>query len=228
MLCEHARWSDCRSRRCDAPRGPRRGRPRPLASLASCITMQLLARRALLAVGLTTSLTNTARPARAADLASTPFEWTGLYRGVAADAAPKQTGLAPPELARIIQTDLATNKYILTGDLTPSIFSDSCRFVDPNNAVNGLAKYRQALSLLFRPEESTVEDVSVSVAADGRSLVADYTARGVLKLPWRPVIDTWRGHIVYTLDGSNLIVSQVDEWNITRFDAIRQTFTPGK
>ena len=85
---------------------------------------------------------------------------------------------------------------------------------------------RQALSLLFRPDESTIGDVSVRVGADGRSVDAEYVARGVLKLPWRPVIEPWRGHITYTLDANNLIESQVDVWNITRWDAIRQTFTP--
>ena len=34
------------------------------------------------------------------------------------------------------------------------------------------------------------------------------------------------GNIRYSLNAEGLIQSQVDEWNITRFDAIRQTFTP--
>ena len=189
--------------------------------------MQLiLARRALIAMSIAAS-TISARPALA-DLATSPFEWSGLWKGVAADPEPKRTGLAATELAKILETDLATRKYILTGDLTTTIFSESCRFVDPNNAVEGLNKYRQALSLLFQPEESTVQDVVVSVAADGRSVQADYTARGVLKLPWHPVIEPWRGSIIYSLNEDNLIASQVDTWNITRFDAIRQSFTPGR
>ena len=186
-----------------------------------------LARRALVAsVSAAALSTRPACPARA-DL-STPFEWSGVWRGVAADPAPKQTGLAASELAKVLEVDLAQKKYILTGALTPSIFSEACRFEDPNNAVTGLNKYRQALSLLFEPEASTVKDVTVSVAADGRSVIADYTARGVLKLPWRPVIEPWRGHITWSLDADNLIVSQVDVWNITRWDAIRQSFTPGQ
>ena len=188
--------------------------------------MQLLARRALIASIAASSLSPSTLPAHAS-LAATPFEWTALWSGVAADPAPKQIGLTAADIARILETDLSKRKYILTGELTPTIFSESCRFVDPNNAVNGLNKYRQALSLLFRPEESTVENVRVSVGADGNSVVADYTARGVLKLHWHPVIDTWRGHIVYTLDADNLIASQVDVWDISRWTAIRQSFTPG-
>ena len=56
----------------------------------------------------------------------------------------------------------------------------------------------------------------------------DYVASGVLKLPWRPRIAPWSGHITYTLDADGLVASQVDMWNITRIDALRQTFTPGQ
>lgn len=190
--------------------------------------LQLGTRRGLLAAALASLPARPPPPAFAASsLAATPFDWTRAWSNTADPEAPKQKGLAVDKLADILQNDLANNKYILTGDLTSSIFTENCRFVDPNNAVEGLAKYRQALSLLFRPEESTVEDVAVSVAPDGRSIEAKYTAKGTLKLPWRPVIQPWRGSIVYSLDADNLIASQVDVWNITRFDAIRQTFTPG-
>ena len=170
--------------------------------------------------GLACAATSRPRPADAA-----PFEWGFLYKA-GPPSAPKQRSLPPSELASILQRDLAEKKYILTGDLTPSIFADDCRFVDPNNAVDGLAKYQQALSLLFKPELSALEDVQVSVG-EGRTIVADYTATGELKLPWHPRIAPWRGHITWTLGTDGLIASQVDVWNITRWDAIRQTFTPG-
>ena len=54
------------------------------------------------------------------------------------------TGVAPDELAATLARDLAEGKYILTGNLTSALFADDCRFVDPNNAVSGLARYRQA------------------------------------------------------------------------------------
>jgi hypothetical protein len=164
-----------------------------------------LTRRVVLA---TIAAAGLSAPPAHADLAA--FEWSGLWRGAPADDRPKQTGLPVGEIAKIIEADLAGNKYILTGVLTPSIFAESCRFVDPNNAVDGLNKYRQAVSLLFRPDESTVSNVVVSVGSDGKSVEADYVARGVLKLPWKPVISSWSGHIVYTLDSAGLIASQVD------------------
>ena len=70
----------------------------------------------------------------------------------------------------------------------------------------------------------------VPAAAEGAAaaIQATYVASGVLKLPWRPRISPWEGMITYSLDPqTGLIVDQTDVWNITRFDAIRQSFTPG-
>ena len=67
-------------------------------------------------------------------------------------------------------------------------------------------------------------------AADGAAttIQATYVASGVLKLPWKPYIAPWAGNITYTLDPqTGLVAAQTDVWNITRLDAIRQSFTPG-
>ena len=139
-------------------------------------------RRAVLA-GLAAAVAPTAAHAfEAAPAVGSPFEWSALWdtRGSAAVQQPKRTGLRTEEVAAILETDLKEGKYILTGALTPEIFADDCRFVDPNNAVNGLAKYRKALSFLFRPEESTLQDVRVSVTSDKSAITAQYTASGVL------------------------------------------------
>ena len=43
-----------------------------------------------------------------------------------------------------------------------------------------------------------------------------------------PAIASWAGNITYTLDPqTGLVAAQTDVWNITRLDAIRQSFTPG-
>ena len=149
-------------------------------------------------------------PAHAAtSLETTPFDWTRLYGNARADAKPKQAGLTASEVAKTLEVDLA-NKYPLTGNLTSSVFDDQCRFVDPNNAISGLSRYQTALSLLFEPRESTLGDVRVRVTGD-RTIEATYVASGTLKLPWRPRIQPWKGHIVYALSAeTGLIVSQVD------------------
>ena len=167
----------------------------------------------------------------AAPAIGSPFEWTSLWRAsdsyTASGEVSKQSGLALEEVAAIITDDLTKGKYLLTGNLSPSIFDDKCRFQDPNNAVNGLSAYRRALSFLFDAKESSLDNVAVTVSGPG-TITAEYTASGVLKLPWRPRIKSWAGHVTYSVNRDGLIVSQVDVWNITRLDAIRQTFTPGQ
>jgi len=161
---------------------------------------------------------------------SSPFEWGFLWGGAPADPAPKRIGLAPADLAAALARDLSEGRYILTGNLTSSLFADDCRFVDPNNAVDGLSRYRQALGFLFEPTRSQLDNVHVRVVAAGRGTIieATYVASGELKLPWRPKISPWSGKISYDVSPvTGLVVAQTDVWNITRFDAIRQTFTPG-
>ena len=165
----------------------------------------------------------------AAPRIGSPFDWSAAWGRSTGSvgAPPKQRGLTPEKVAQILQNDLADSKYVLTGSLTPSIFSDDCHFEDPNNAVDGLAKYVEALGFLFDPAQSELTLLDIHVGADGNTIEADYVASGVLKLPWHPLIRPWQGHIVYTLGKDGLVASQVDVWNITRIDAIRQTFTPG-
>ena len=104
--------------------------------LVLTVTSASLPRRTALR-GLAGSVIAQARPASAA-----PFEWSFAY-GSERDAEPKRRDLSVDAIAAILRRDLAEKKYILTGQLSPSIFSDDCRFVDPNNAVDGLSKYRQ-------------------------------------------------------------------------------------
>eukprot|EP00929_Paragymnodinium_shiwhaense_P029560 TRINITY_DN16906_c0_g1_i1.p1 TRINITY_DN16906_c0_g1~~TRINITY_DN16906_c0_g1_i1.p1 ORF type:complete len:247 (-),score=47.61 TRINITY_DN16906_c0_g1_i1:277-1017(-) len=182
-------------------------------------------RRALVGMLLATAGATNPDQAGAANL-DTPFAWDFLYEN-RTDASEKKLERAfPIQIMDILQDDLALKRYILTGDLTPSIFSDDCHFEDPNNAVDGLSRYRQALGLLFDPAESGLRLKDIRLADFSRKIVAEYEAWGTLKLPWRPAIQPWSGKLVWTLGDDGLITSQVDTWNITRWDAIQQTFNP--
>jgi len=187
-------------------------------------------RRAVLRQGATAAATlavphvQAAEPFAAAPAIGRPFDWSRLWGGSAESVLPKQRGLPVSAVAEILRQDLGRNKYILTGELTPTVFAETCHFEDPNNSVDGLSRYRTALSLLFDPQESSLELQSLSTSGPD-TILADYVATGTLKLPWRPTISPWAGHIVYKLDADGLVSSQIDVWNITRIDAIRQTFT---
>ena len=81
-----------------------------------------------------------------------PFDWSSLWGSDEADEAPKLVGVAPSELALLLAEDLGERKYIVTGDLTTSLFADDCNFVDPNNAVRGLARYRKVRQSRRQPQ----------------------------------------------------------------------------
>ena len=111
----------------------------------------------------------TAVPARALDvLPATVRKYTalaplgsatetlgGAKRMCLSEVLPECLPLLAKTLARDIERG-ATGKggYPISGDLTPEIFRDDCRFVDPTNDVTSPAKYRKALTILFDPNES--------------------------------------------------------------------------
>jgi len=102
----------------------------------------------------------------------------------------KRVGLPLAELSRILANDLVRGAhgrggYFLSGDLTPEVFTDRCRFTDPTNDVASLAKYTKALSILFDPARSSVALLSGPVVDAGqRTISATIRAEGTLKLPW--------------------------------------------
>ena len=135
-----------------------------------------------------------------------------------------------PQLAAILGRDLERGStgrggYPVTGDLSPEIFRDDCRFLDPTNDVTSLAKYQKALTILFDPGASSVRLVTAPVADEARRTIsATVRSEGVLQLPWRPKIAPWESYLTWRVDGDGLIYEQAQTWNITSGSALRQTF----
>jgi len=150
----------------------------------------------------------------------------GTKRICLSDVLPECLPLLAKTLARDIEYG-ATGKggYPISGDLTPEVFRDDCRFVDPTNDVTSLAKYRKALSILFDPKESSVTLVKGPVVDEARRTIsATVRSVGVLQLPWRPAIDPWESYLVWKVDGDGLIYEQAQTWNVTASSALAQTF----
>ena len=87
-----------------------------------------------------------------APLGSATASVGGTKRICLSEVLPECLPLLAKTLARDIEKG-ATGKggYPISGDLTPEIFRDDCRFIDPTNDVTSLAKYRKALTILFDP-----------------------------------------------------------------------------
>lgn len=139
----------------------------------------------------------------------------------------KWRGISPKEVRDILEKDIGKGQYFVTGNLTQEIFEDDCRFVDPTNDVTGLKRYLSALNILFDPSKSSVSLLGIQLV-DGKTIVADYEAQGVLQLPWRPVVKPYRGHIVYNLNKDGLVQKQEQTWDISALDALLETFMPGR
>lgn len=144
----------------------------------------------------------------------------------------KRTGLPLADLAAILAQDVECGSsgkggYFVSGDLTPEIFADDCRFADPTNDVTSLSKYQTALGILFDPSKSNVELVTQpSVNVKDRTISATIRSSGELKLPWRPRITPYTSDIVWHIAENGLIDSQDTRWSISAAEALRQTFSP--
>jgi hypothetical protein len=144
----------------------------------------------------------------------------------------KRRDLSSDALRDTLTNDIAINQYFVTGKLTEEIFADDCRFIDPTTNVKGLSRYLRALSALFDPERSRVELVGELRRTSRDVIEGDYIAEGYLKLPWKPKVPRYEGHIVWTMqpdDGSpraGLIVEQRQTWSISGGEALMETFTP--
>jgi len=117
--------------------------------------------------------------------------------------------------------------YYITGRLNTTIYRDDCFFdgPDPDMPVRGLRKYLNAASQLFDHQESRAELLSLNIVHD-KLLVAEWSIKGVLHLPWKPVLPEWTGQTFYHLDENNLIHLHKETWDISVVEAFIKTFSP--
>jgi len=138
----------------------------------------------------------------------------------------KLTNLSPEEVANILARNLRDGQYFVTGDLTPEIFADDCRFKDPTNDVRGLSRYLTALGILFDANYSRVQLVDIKVT-EPYTIEARWTLGGYLKFPWHPRVAPFEGKTVYSLSKENGLIEMQDQtWSISGAEALKETFTP--
>eukprot|EP00898_Chlorokybus_atmophyticus_P009054 jgi/Chlat1/914/Chrsp108S01423 len=129
--------------------------------------------------------------------------------------------------ADILERDLRDGQYFITGDLTPSIFADNCRFKDPTSDVTGLGRYRAALGVLFDPRHSRLDLIGPVRVVEGEGTIeVTWRLQGYLKFPWRPYVEPYTGTSRYTLNEQGLIQTYEETWSITGFEALREWLTP--
>lgn len=94
-----------------------------------------------------------------------------------------------------------------------------CRFVDPTNDVTGLSRYRKALTILFDPAHSEVRFKGIRISGPD-TIEADWTLGGTLKLPWKPRIQTVKGHTVSYPDDSRCMSQDKGHPFVSQYNAV--------
>ncbi|KAL3803673.1 hypothetical protein HJC23_003727 [Cyclotella cryptica] len=182
-------------------------------------------------IGLISSSTALLKPTTA-EAAVDVRQYTALAPlGRPTSTGSKSTGLPISEVASRLSHDLVEGSsgkggYFISGDISTDIFRDDCEFTDPTNSVSSLTRYKNALQILFDPEQSFVELLGMEVDESNHEIRARIRSGGVLQLPWKPFIPPYESTIKYAIDEDGLIARQIQDWSIPASQALVETFTP--
>uniref|UniRef100_A0A0D3GNH8 Uncharacterized protein n=2 Tax=Oryza TaxID=4527 RepID=A0A0D3GNH8_9ORYZ len=118
--------------------------------------------------------------------------------------------------------------YFLTGNFTPDIYTEDCLFEDPTIKFRGRSRYSQNLDLLvpfFDSPSLELENIEKGLRVETKFIMATWTLRTYLRLPWRPLIAI-RGNTTYDLDEEYKVTRHAESWDVSALEAIGQIFVP--
>ncbi|KAJ1288224.1 hypothetical protein BS78_02G073800 [Paspalum vaginatum] len=145
-------------------------------------------------------------------------------QGEETDPPPCPCGSVDDVLA-VLQEDYR-RAYFLTGDFTPSIYTEDCLFEDPTIKFRGLSRYSQNLDLLvpfFDSPSLELENIEKGLRVETKFVRATWKLRTHLRLPWRPLIAI-RGNTTYDLNEDHKVIRHSERWDVSALDAIGQIF----
>jgi Uncharacterized conserved protein (DUF2358) len=130
-------------------------------------------------------------------------------------------------IVQTLQQDLPT---LFERDITYDIYTSDIHFRDPVNRFKGKFNYRIVFWTLRFHGQLFFTDLhfdlhQVYPAAD-RTIVAEWTVRGTLRLPWRPQL-YFNGSSTYQLTPDGLIYDHVDTWDRSPGEILGQFWKPG-
>lgn len=120
------------------------------------------------------------------------------------------------------------NAYFVTGVFTSAIYAEDCIFEDPTIRFRGKELYSRNLKLLvpfFDCPSIGLQKLEKGINSKVNFVLATWSLRTYLKLPWRPLICI-DGSTIYELDDEFKIVRHAESWNVSALEAIGQIFTP--
>ena len=133
-----------------------------------------------------------------------------------------------------VKQNIATLKHdlptLFERDISYDIYTQNIYFQDPVNKFKGKINYRIIFwtlrfhaTLFFTQIYFDVHDVK---QVDEDTILAKWTVRGVLRVPWKAKI-LFNGYSNYKLNSDNLIYEHIDTWDRKPSEILQQFFRQG-
>jgi Uncharacterized conserved protein (DUF2358) len=108
-------------------------------------------------------------------------------------------------------------------DQTYSLYAPNVFFKDPLVSFRGVQLYRWMIGFMERAFLNVQMDLH-DIRREGNQINMDWTLSWVAPMPWKPSMQiSGRSELVLNTDG--LIQSQIDYWNCSRLDVLKQLFS---
>ncbi|MBD2134964.1 MAG: DUF2358 domain-containing protein [Sphaerospermopsis kisseleviana] len=135
--------------------------------------------------------------------------------------------LETKQTIEILKQDLPT---LFEQDISYDIYSEDIFFRDPVNKFKGKFNYRIIFwtlrfhgQLFFTELAFDLHDVSQT---DESTILATWTVRGVLRVPWKARL-FFNGYSTYKLNDQGLIFEHIDTWDRGPGEILQQFFKRG-
>lgn len=131
--------------------------------------------------------------------------------GVAQAATDKQLNLSNENLEKIVKHDLLDNHFLVSGQLTRSVYDESATFTDEIDTY-GLEQWMKGTQKLFVTEGSTLNLVG-DVDVNKDRVEFRFDEKLMFRIPLRPVVSL-TGRVVLKRDeNTGLITSYQEFWD---------------
>jgi Uncharacterized conserved protein (DUF2358) len=108
-------------------------------------------------------------------------------------------------------------------DQTYSLYDRNVFFKDPLISFRGVQLYHWMIGFMERAFLNVQMDLH-DIRQEGNQIDMDWTLSWVAPMPWKPPMQiSGRSELVLNTDG--LIQSQIDYWNCSRLDVLKQLFS---
>lgn len=129
-----------------------------------------------------------------------------------------------PQILHILETLQAELPHLFEQDLSYDIYSSDILFRDPVNKFKGKLNYRiifWTLRFHARFFQTIAFDLHTLTHPEPNLILATWTVRGVLRLPWQPQIK-FNGTSTYKLNADTQIYQHIDTWDRSPTTILKQ------